>query len=317
MRSPEREKSVPACDIGRRTTRENEDRMAANEDMIQYWNEVAGAKWVANQVRLDRLMAPLTDALLTAAAPTAGELAVDVGCGCGDVSLRLAALGGGGYIRAVDISRPMLAHAEARRAALTGDLATIQWIAADAMTFPFPPVHSLMVSRFGVMFFDDRPRAFANLRAALAEGGRFAFICWRRRSDCEWMQKPLDWIAPVLPTPEEIPGEIGPFALADDDETITLLTQAGFADVTADKVDCPLVMGEGASDAEAVDDALLMLTDAGPASRLMRDAEPEAREAALDLFRQGLATQAQDGRVLLEGSCWIYSGYAAAPAEVV
>ena len=95
--------------------------MAANEDMIQYWNEVAGAKWVANQDRLDRLMAPLTDALLTAAAPVAGEIVVDVGCGCGDVSLRIAALGGGGYVRAVDVSRPMLAHAEARSAALSGD----------------------------------------------------------------------------------------------------------------------------------------------------------------------------------------------------
>lgn len=284
--------------------------MAANEDMIHYWNEIAGTKWVANQDRLDRLMAPLTDALLTAAAPVPGELVVDVGCGCGDTTLRLASLGAAGYIRAIDISRPMLAHAEARRAALRGEFAHIQWIAGDAMTYRFPPVSSLMVSRFGVMFFDDRPRAFANLRSALVEGGRFAFLCWRRRSEVEWTQAPLDWIAPVLPTPDETPGEVGPFALADADATIALLTEAGFKDVAAEKIDCPLVMGQGADDAQAVDDAVAMLVDAGPAAGLMRDAEPEQRKAAVALLRDGLAGRAQDGRVLLEGACWLYSGRA-------
>ena len=165
------------------------------------------------------------------------------------------------------------------------------------------------------MFFDDRPRAFANLRAALVEGGRFAFICWRRRSDVEWMQKPLDWIAPILPTPEETLGDIGPFGLADENATIALLTEAGFTDVAADKIDCPLVMGEGASEAGAIDDAMLMLGDTGPAAALIRDAEPGDREAALGLLRQGLAAHVEDGRVLLEGACWIYSGIAAPPAE--
>ena len=286
--------------------------MAANEDQIHYWNEVAGAKWVANQDRLDRLMGPLTDALLTAAAPRPGELVLDVGCGCGDTTLRLAAeVGAEGYVRAIDISRPMLTHARARQARRdVGNLATIQWIAADAMTHAFPPVIDLMVSRFGVMFFEDRPRAFGYLRRALADAGRFAFLAWRRRTDCEWMQVPLEWIAPVFPTPEEQTGEIGPFGLADADATSAMLTEAGFADVAAEKVDCPLVMGEGATTAAAVEDALALLTDAGPAAALLRDAEPGPREEARGLMRQALASRVQDGRVLLEGACWLYRGTA-------
>ena len=284
--------------------------MTANEDMIQYWNEVAGSKWVANQARLDRTFSPLTAALLTAAAPSAGERIVEIGCGCGDLSLQLAALGGGGRILAADVSRPMLAHAEARYAAMTGDFAPIEWVAADAMTYAFPRDNSLLVSRFGVMFFDDRPRAFANLRSALEPGGRFAFLCWRPRSQVEWMQKPLDWIEPVLPPPEEATGEIGPFALADDAMTVALLTEAGFTDVAAEKIDCPVVLGEGASDAEAIEDAMLLLSQTGPASRHMAEAEPEEREAALHLLRQGLADHVQDGRALLEAACWLYSGRA-------
>ena len=176
------------------------------------------------------------------------------------------------------------------------------------MTYVFPEDNTLLVSRFGVMFFDDRPRAFANLHAALVPSGRFAFICWRPRSQVEWMQTPLDWIAPVLPPPDEVPGEIGPFALADDGMTVALLTDAGFTDVAAEKVDCPLVIGEGATADAAVEDAMALLGQAGPTSRHIAEAEPEARREALDLLRRHLAERVEDGRVLLEGACWIYSG---------
>lgn len=286
--------------------------MTANEDQIYYWNGVAGAKWVANQDLLDRLMVPLTECLIESAAPRRGELALDIGCGCGDLTLRLAsAIGGDGYIRAVDVSRPMLVHAEARREALGArDLATIQWIAADAMTYRFPPVSDLVISRFGTMFFDDMPRAFANLRAAMADGGRFAFLTWRRRSEVEWMQAPMGWIASVLPTPEETLGEIGPFALADADATCRMLTEAGFEAVAAEKIDRRLVMGEGASDVDAVEDALTLLANTGPAAALQRDVEPDLREKVRDLMRENIMRHVQGGRVMLEGACWLYRGTA-------
>ena len=181
----------------------------ANAGQIAYWNEVAGAKWVANQDRLDRLMAPLSDALLAVAAPRPGERVLDVGTGCGDLALCASErVGSRGHVLGVDISRPMLAHAEDRRRRLPpADRAPIEWREADAMTHGFAPDVDLLVSRFGVMFFEDPPRAFANLRRAMRPGGRFAVLTWRRREEIEWMQAPLDWIATVVPTPEDVPGE--------------------------------------------------------------------------------------------------------------
>ena len=286
--------------------------MGDNADQISYWNEVAGAKWVANQDRLDRLMTPLTEALVAAAAPRRGELVVDVGCGCGDLALRLAeAVGSAGLVRALDISRPMLAHAEARRAALgEGDRATIQWIPADASAYQLPPVTDLMVSRFGVMFFDDRPAAFANLHGALGEGGRFAFLTWRHRAEVEWLCAPLGWIASVLPPQDEEEDEVGPFALADEAATIAMLTTAGFKEVAATPVDEALVIGEGGSDAVAVDDALKLLSETGMAARLMLDACEDAKAKARELMREGLAERSRDGRVSLGGACWLYTGRA-------
>ncbi len=48
------------------------------------------------------------------------------------------------------------------------------------------PVFDLVFSRFGVMFFADPFAAFANIRKAIAPGGRLAFVCWRALPENEW-----------------------------------------------------------------------------------------------------------------------------------
>ena len=281
--------------------------MIENADQKTYWNDVAGTKWVANQVRLDRLMAPLTEALLQEAVPGPGERVLDVGCGCGDLSLRVAeAVAPGGDVLAIDLSTPMLAHAAAREKALAStSRAPIAWLDADAMMNRFEPVHDLLISRFGVMFFDDKARALANLRKAAKPGGRFAFLAWRGRADVEWFQTPLEWISPVLPMPELMDGLPGPCGLADGEATRELLEEAGFRNVIAEPVDRALLMGEG------VDDAVALMLDAGPVAARMRDADAFQRGEAETLLRQGLTRHAgADGRVSLRGACWIYRGVA-------
>lgn len=281
--------------------------MTTNADQIAYWNEVAGAKWVRNQARLDRLMAPLGEALLGSAAPRRGERALDVGCGCGDLSLRLAeALGRDGRIEAIDVSRPMLAHAAAREADLArGDRAPIVWIEADASRHGFAPGADLVTSRFGVMFFDDPVGAFANIRRALTPGGRCAFVAWRGRGDVEWMQKPLEWLAPVLPMPDFTDGEPGPFGLADAARTIAMLARAGFTGVTADRLDRAIVVGAD------LDDAVAMLSETGPAAGAIREAEPDLQREARRVLRDRLADHVgADGAVRLGAACWLYRGLA-------
>jgi SAM-dependent methyltransferase len=284
--------------------------MTANADQIDYWNEVAGAKWVANQARLDRLMAPLADALIDGAAAKRGERILDIGCGCGDVSLRLAeSIGAAGHVTGLDISAPMLAHAAVRLHASTpGDRAPVSWLQADAMTHSFEPDHDLLVSRFGVMFFDDPPRAFANLGRAMKPGARFAFLTWRRRPEVEWMQTPLEWMAPLLPIPPETIGAIGPFGLADSEATCRMMTAAGFRSVSVDAVDCSLTIGAGATDAETVDDAFTLLTNAGAAANSLREADPDMRSRASGLLRDGLQARVTNGRVTMGGACWLYRG---------
>lgn len=280
--------------------------MTANADQITYWNDVAGAKWVDGQEELDQLMAPLTEALLEHAAPRPGEHVMDVGCGCGDLTFRLAhALGDEGHVTAVDVSKPMLKHAAARLARLpAAPRAEIEWLGADAMTHAFAPEQDLVASRFGVMFFDDRPRAFANLRAAIKPGGRFAFLAWQGRRKVEWMHEPLEWVAPVFGTTPASDGEIGPFGLANADETRDTLSRAGLRDVTAEPIERTLPIGRNA------DEATAMLLRAGPASRLFRDATSDQHEQATALLRAAVERRAAAGAVEMKGACWLYQGRA-------
>lgn len=278
-----------------------------NTDQTTYWNEGAGAKWVANQARLDRLFAPLTQALVAAAAPRPGEHVLDIGCGCGDVSLATAALvGPTGHVRGVDISRPMLERARARQAD-EGRALALDWLEADAMTYSFEPTADLLISRFGVMFFADPLAAFGNLRRGLKPGGRFAFLCWRRREAVEWMQWPLDQVAHVIPLPPSTLGAPGPFGLADEAATTRLLTQAGFSDVTADPVEAALTVGEGS---DPVDDALGLLLQTGPFASVFNEAEDSARAQAKPLLRRALEAKVQNDAVRLGGACWLYRGVA-------
>ncbi|WP_158810023.1 class I SAM-dependent methyltransferase [Beijerinckia sp. L45] len=277
----------------------------SNADQITYWNEIAGAKWVANQARLDRVFAPLTQALIAAAAPEAGDHILDVGCGCGETSLLSAVrIGPTGQILAVDISQPMLDHARSR---VDAAVAPITWLQADAMTHGFAATADLMISRFGVMFFADQLAAFANLRRALKPGGRFALLCWQPRPDVVWMQWPLEQVASVLPTPEPTTGQVGPFGLADADATCRMLRDAGFSQVKASAVATTLTIGIGP---DPVEDAMALLGDAGPVAALFRDGEPAERAKGEAMLRAALAGRIDAGAIRLDAACWLYEGTA-------
>ena len=64
--------------------------MTANEAQRDAWNGDSGHRWVADADRRDRVLAPVSDALLTAAQLSSGEHVLDIGCGCGATTLAAA-----------------------------------------------------------------------------------------------------------------------------------------------------------------------------------------------------------------------------------
>ena len=89
--------------------------MSPNAQQIEYWNATAGDTWAQFQELLDRQIESLGLAAMDVLDPAKGEHIIDIGCGCGQTSLALAArVGPTGSVVGVDISRPMLAVAQRR-----------------------------------------------------------------------------------------------------------------------------------------------------------------------------------------------------------
>ncbi len=137
-------------------------------DQVGDWNGQSGERWVANQARLDAMVAVFGQAAIEAAAPATGERVLDIGCGAGTSSLALAArVGAGGQVLGVDISEPLIGRARALAQQDTPALFQV----ADASSAELPEgAIDILFSRFGVMFFDD-PIAARHMRRALRRAG--------------------------------------------------------------------------------------------------------------------------------------------------
>jgi SAM-dependent methyltransferase len=63
----------------------------------------------------------------------------------------------------------------------------LQWMQADALELPFgDDAFDAVVCQFGVMFFPDRPKAYAQVRRVLRPGGFFLFNVWDRIEENEF-----------------------------------------------------------------------------------------------------------------------------------
>ncbi len=271
-----------------------------NAEQIEYWNSDRAARWVANEDRLDALIGPFGAMAIEAAAPARGERVLDVGCGCGATSLALGErVSTTGHVLGVDISTPMVERARAR--ARDAGLSHVVFANADAQTHAFEPAsRDLVFSRFGVMFFADPPRAFANLRGALRPGGRLAFVCWRPVAENPWIGAPFAALAGVLAMPPPPPaGAPGPFSLADPARVREILAEAGFADIEVAAREAELALG---GDLAA---AVAFSLEVGPASRLIEECDAAQRRAAARAVSEALAPFARPGGVALPGAVWV------------
>src|SRR5258708_33545519 len=85
--------------------------MTANTAQAQAWNGDDGRHFVAERARHERMHERLTARLLDAAAISAGDSVLDIGCGCGQTTLAAARAAAPGHLLGVDLSAPMLAGA--------------------------------------------------------------------------------------------------------------------------------------------------------------------------------------------------------------
>jgi SAM-dependent methyltransferase len=277
------------------------DPDAFHRDQIEYWNGAGGERWVAQQAHTDAMLAPITERAIAHARVGLGERVIDVGCGCGATTIRLAdRVGPQGHVLGLDVSGPMLAVARGRGAGR----ANITWLEDDAAAVPLPDgTADLLFSRFGVMFFGEPVSAFAHLRRTLRQNGRLVFACWRSLDENGWMKVPLIAAYQHVPkVPPLEPGEPGPFAFADTGRVTGILTASGFAPPRFTPFDLDLDIASGGG----LDRACRQAVEIGPASRALRD-HPEAKPAVISTLRERLLPYMRGDSVPLPGAVWLVS----------
>jgi len=273
---------------------------SSNDEQADYWNTTAGLVWAQHQQQLDRQLTPLGAEAMRVLAPARGERILDIGCGCGESALQLAArVGAAGAIVGADISEPMLEVA--RRRPLPAGAVQPDFRRRDAQIDDLGrEVFDAAFSRFGVMFFSDPVTAFGNIRAALKPGGRLAFVCWRPLRDNPWMFAPMAAAAPLLPpAPPMDPNAPGPFAFADDGRVRAILEDAGFAAVKIAPFDAHIGGG-------GLEDTVNLTLRVGPLGRALRE-QSQLADAVVAAVREAIRPFETPRGVLMPAAVWIVS----------
>jgi SAM-dependent methyltransferase len=241
---------------------------AGNADQIRYWNSSMGMKWVNYQRELDACFSAVNNRLFEHAKIVPGETALDIGCGAADLTLEISThVGSAGHVTAVDISRVLLDFAIERARKL--DRENIEFILADAQNHIFEPGRfDLILSRFGVMFFNDPVAAFRNLKDALQPGGRIVFACWADVELNPWFQIPKLAAIRQLGQPAITdPRAPGPMAFSEQDYVKDILTEAGLENIAIQEEVIPLV-NQG-----SLDEVANLACNLGAATRIMKELE--------------------------------------------
>jgi SAM-dependent methyltransferase len=221
-----------------------------NQAQREYWTTEGPRQYQAYGDTNEALLAPFGQAMLDAARLQPGESVLDVGCGHGTSTLGAAErVAPSGQVVGVDISAAMLEPARQRIA--TAGVSNVELLPADAQVHAFEAgSFDAVISRFGMMFFDDPWAAFANLARALRPGGRLVFVCPQDPLKSEWVAVALGAVVTTLGRMPDLgpPDAPGPFAFADGDRLTRLLTGGGLRNVTLETVTRPVRIGRNTND---------------------------------------------------------------------
>ncbi len=279
--------------------------MTPNEKQLEAWNGGESVHYVNHADRYDRQLAPFTEALLEQIRLTPHQSLLDVGCGCGALTLAAARFADSAV--GIDISTPLTEVASERASKARID--NVEFVVADAQTHAFAlGAFDLVVSQFGLMFFDDPVRAFSNLRHSLAPGGRLAFVSWQSLPANEWLTVIASQVAKCVEIPEFGGLSKGPgmFALMDQDETKVLLEAAGFTGVAFESLAPTILIGGGGT----VDQAMEFLLGMGMARGLVGLAGTDAHDEVVEAVRLSLTERYEPGvGVQLGAGAWVVTAH--------
>jgi ubiquinone/menaquinone biosynthesis C-methylase UbiE len=280
-----------------------------NAEAIEAWDGPLYDRFVRFREIITTGLAAHGEAALRMVPPRAGQRVLDVGCGFGDTTQRIAELvGPDGEAVGVDAAARFIDTA--RREADEAGVANARFLVADVQMEPFEERFDLAFSRFGTMFFANPVPALRHVREALVPGGRLVMVVWRRRIDNGWLYRAQEIVEGIVPRPDEYDEPTcgpGPFSMADADTTSEILVHAGFEEIALRRCDIPMLIGH---DVQEAIDLVMALGPAGEILRLAGDRAAHLHDEVNAALREGLAEFAGPDGVRAPASTWIVTASA-------
>jgi ubiquinone/menaquinone biosynthesis C-methylase UbiE len=278
---------------------------SANAAQAKRWNGAGGQYWIVHRERHLAEHRHLIPHLFSAANISPGECVLDVGCGCGATTIEAASAartsqsGAGGCAIGLDLSAPMLKVA--RQLARQAGIPNIGFVQGDAQTCPLRPDScDVVISSFGVMFFDDPAAAFGHIAAALRRGGRLAFLCWQPDTHNELFAIPLQAFNAHM----ELRGPNVGDLFVDPEQVTDLLSSTGWKNIRIEAVNERARIGSDVADVMGYVRGMPMIRS------LAADLGSETlTEGALaGIAEQYAARQSLDG-VWVRAAAWLVTAY--------
>ncbi|HYG95518.1 MAG TPA: class I SAM-dependent methyltransferase [Solirubrobacterales bacterium] len=277
----------------------------ANEEAVRAWDTVLYERWKQNREVFVGALDEVTEDLFSLYPPPRGGRCIDVGCGFGETTKRMAELvGEDGFALGTDSSPRFIE--DARREAAEDGVENVGFEVADAQTAKWEPEYDYAFSRMGTQFFAAPVPAMRAIRGALKPGGGLRKICWRRKAESPFWAETEGVVERFLSRPQEYEADTcgpGPFSLGNPETLEGILAAAGFEEIELHCRDFDYFMGK---DMEEAVDSLLAI---GPGAELIR-LNGEHGEARRGEIAEALADrysdwQRPDGSIVGRGSVWL------------
>ena len=221
-------------------------------------------------------------------APGQAARVLELACGTGRVTNHLLKkIAPDAKLVATDLNADMISVA---RQIVTNP--RVEWLVADAQDLPFGDASfDLIVCQFGVMFFPDKRKAFAEASRVLVPGGMFLFNVWddiaaNPRSEIlnQVMSEVMGADAPDFLSK-------GPYSYFNEDSIRADLEAGGFGNISFEVV-------QKTAYYSSVDDIIMGFFEGSPLSAYLTQQAPELRTILREKVRDAIVRNFGEKQIL-------------------